>query len=93
MKSCVKHRGALEYNDGIVSDHQGLYVDLDPVTFFEGATNDPVAASSCGFTSNNEKKLEAYLNQLDKCFVDHKICACIDRLIDDASKLTRVQLK
>jgi hypothetical protein len=37
--------------------------------------------------------MEAYLNQLDKYFVDHMICARIDRLIDDAAKLTRVQLK
>jgi hypothetical protein len=93
VKSCVKRRVALENNDGIVSDHRGLYIDLDPATLFGGTTDDPVAASSHGFTSKNEKKTEAYLNQLDKYFVDHKICARIDRLINDASKLTRVQLK
>jgi hypothetical protein len=32
MESCVQCQGVLEYNDGIVSDHQGLYIDLDPAT-------------------------------------------------------------
>jgi hypothetical protein len=41
VKSCVKCRGALKYNDGIVSTHRGLYVDLDPATLFGGATDDP----------------------------------------------------
>jgi hypothetical protein len=64
----------LEYNDDIVSDHRGLYVDLDPVSIFGGMTDDPVSASSCGFTSKNEKKTEKYLNELKKYFKDHKIC-------------------
>jgi hypothetical protein len=50
--------GSLEYNDGIVLDHRGLYVDLDPVSIFGGMTDDPVSASSRGFTSKNEKKTE-----------------------------------
>ena len=28
--SSIRRSGALEHNDGIVSDHRGLYVDLDP---------------------------------------------------------------
>jgi hypothetical protein len=33
-----------------------MYVDLDAVSLFGGATDDQVAASSKGFTSKNEKK-------------------------------------
>jgi hypothetical protein len=51
IQTSVCQSGALEYNDGIVSDHQGLYVDLDPVILFGGMTDDPVSASSHGFTS------------------------------------------
>jgi hypothetical protein len=51
VNSSVRHRGALEYNDGIISNHRGLYVDLDPTVLFGSNTDDPVAASSRGFTS------------------------------------------
>jgi hypothetical protein len=57
-----------------VSDHTGLYVDLDPTILFGGATDDPVVASSRRFTSKNAKKTKAYLDELDKYFKDHKIC-------------------
>jgi hypothetical protein len=51
IQTSVHQSGALEYNDGIVSDHRGLYVDLDPVILFGGMTDDPMSASSHGFTS------------------------------------------
>jgi hypothetical protein len=40
IQTCVQCRGALEYNDGIVLDHRGMYVDLDAVPHFGGATDD-----------------------------------------------------
>jgi hypothetical protein len=46
VHSSVRRRGALEYNDGIISDHRGLYVDLNPTVLFCGNTDNPVAASS-----------------------------------------------
>jgi hypothetical protein len=93
VHSSIRCSGALEYNDGIVSDHRGLYVDLDPKTLFGGNTDDPVAASSRGFTSKNEKKTKAYLDHLDKYFLDHKICEWINKLIEDAPRMTRTTLK
>jgi hypothetical protein len=36
VHSSIRRSGALEYNDGIVSDHRGLYVDLDPMILFGG---------------------------------------------------------
>jgi hypothetical protein len=51
IQTSVHQSGALEYNDGILLDHRGLYVDLDPVILFGGMTDDPVSASSRGFTS------------------------------------------
>jgi hypothetical protein len=93
VHSSIRHSGALEYNDGIVSDHQGLYVDLDPKILFGGNTDDPVAAFSRGFTYKNEKKTKAYLDHLDKYFLDHKICKRIDKLIEDAPRMTRTTLK
>jgi hypothetical protein len=93
VHSSIRHSGALEYNYGIVSNHRGLYVDLDPTILFGGITDDPVAASSHGFTSKNEKKTKAYLDHLDKYFLDHKICERIDKLIEDAPRVTRTTLK
>lgn len=60
----VQRSGALEYNDGIVSDHRGLYVDLDSAILFGGATDDPVAASSRGFTC------------FEKCKKDKSLFGC-----------------
>ncbi len=76
-----------------MSDHRGLYIDLDAVILFGGVTDDLVAASSGGFTSKNEKKTKLYLDMLDMYFKDHKICVQIDRLVKDAPSLTRTQLK
>jgi hypothetical protein len=45
----VHRRGALAYNDGIVSDHRGLFVDFDPTTLFGGSFTNPVSLSSRGF--------------------------------------------
>jgi hypothetical protein len=89
----IRCSGALEYNDGIVSNHWGLYIDLDPMILFGGNTDDPVAAFSCGFTSKNEKNTKAYLDNLDKYFIDHKICERIDKLIEDAPRMTQATLK
>jgi hypothetical protein len=93
VHSSIRHSGALEYNDGIVSDHRGLYVDLDPMILFGGNTDDPVAVSSHGFTSKNKKKTKAYLDNLDKYFIDHKICEQINNLIEDAPRMTQATLK
>jgi hypothetical protein len=45
IQICKQHQGALEYNDGIVSDHHGMYVDLDAVSLFGGSTNDQASSS------------------------------------------------
>jgi hypothetical protein len=76
-----------------MSDHRGMYVDLDAASLFGGATDDQVAASSRGFTSKNEKKTKKYLDELNKYFVDHKIDSQIDLLVADAPRLTKNQLK
>jgi hypothetical protein len=88
VHSSIHWSGTLEYIDRIMSDHWGLYIDLDPVKLFGGNTDNPVAAASCGFTSKNEKKTKEYLNQLDKYFTDHNVCVRIDKLIADAARLT-----
>jgi hypothetical protein len=93
VHSSIRHSGALEYNDGIVSNHRGLYVDLDPKILFGGNTDDPVVASSRGFTSKNEKKTKAYLDYLDKYFLDHKICEWINKLMEDAPRMMQTTLK
>jgi hypothetical protein len=46
VHSSIRCSGALEYNDGIVSNHRALYVDLDPKILLGGNTDDPVTASS-----------------------------------------------
>jgi len=83
----------LEYNDGIISDHRGLYVDLDPQQLFGGNTHDPVASSSRGFTSKNEKKVKKYLDKLEEYCKDHNVCEQIEQLSADAPKLSRKQIK
>jgi hypothetical protein len=42
----VQRFGPLEYNDGIISDHHGLYVDFDPDALFGGNVANPVATNS-----------------------------------------------
>jgi hypothetical protein len=74
-------------------DHHGMYVNLDAVSLFRGATDDQVAASSRGFISKNEKKTKKYLDELDKYFLDHKIDSRIDLLMEGAPHITRNQLK
>lgn len=66
---------------------------LDPAVLFGGSTDDPVAVSSHGFTSKNAKKSKAYLDHPDKYFIDHKITAWIEKLVEDAPTFTRPQLK
>jgi hypothetical protein len=56
-------------------------------------TDDPVSASSHGFTSKNEKKTEKYLNKLKKYFKDHKICERIHKLVEEAGSITQKQIK
>ncbi len=90
---CVQWWGTLEYNDSIMSDHRGQYVNLDTELLFGGTTDDQVASSSWGFTSKNEKKTKGYLDELDKYFIDHKIDSRIDLLVEDAHRVTRNQLK
>jgi hypothetical protein len=63
---CVQRCGALEYNDGIVSNHRGLYVDQDTAALFGGATDDQIAASLQGFTLKNKKKTKKYWDALGK---------------------------
>ncbi len=58
-----------------------------------GMTDDPVSASSHGFTSKNEKKTEKYLNELEKYFKDHKICKQINKLVEEAGFIRRKQIK
>jgi hypothetical protein len=55
--------------------------------------DDPVSASSRGFTFKNEKKTEKYLNELEKYFKDHKICERINKLMEEAGFITRKQIK
>jgi hypothetical protein len=39
------------------------------------------------------RRTKAYLDHLDKYFLDHKICERIDKLIEDAPRMTRTTLK
>ena len=55
-------------------------MDLDPIQLFVGNTHDPASASSCGFTSQNEKKVTEYLDNLKKYLKDHKVVERMDRL-------------
>ncbi len=59
------------------------------MSIFGGMTDDPVSASSRGFTSKNEKKTEKYLSELEKYFKDHKICERIRKLVEEAGSITQ----
>jgi hypothetical protein len=86
-------RGALAYNDGIVSDHRGLFVDFDPLLLFGGSTSDPVSPSSRGFTSKNKKKVTKYMDSLEQYWLDHKITERVQCLTAAAKQLTRKDLR
>ena len=81
-RDSIRRRGALAYNDGIISDHRGLFIDFDPAFLFGGSILDPVAPASRGFTSKNDKKVKKYLDNLEKYFTDHKVVERVDRLAD-----------
>jgi hypothetical protein len=89
----VHHRGALAYNNGIVLDHWGLFVDFDPTILFGGTVANPVSMSSRGFTSKNAKKVTKYVDSLEQYWIDHKITECIARLTNEAKTLSRRDLR
>jgi hypothetical protein len=43
LRDCVQWFSVLEYNDGIISDHRGLYIDFDPNVLFGGNVADPAS--------------------------------------------------
>jgi hypothetical protein len=65
--------GSLEYNNGITSDHRGLFVDFDPVTLFAGQLKSQFNTISRGFTSKNDRKVPLYMDKLEKNWVEHNI--------------------
>jgi hypothetical protein len=88
----ICHRGALAYNDGIMSNHQGLFLDLDPHLLFSGNASGPVSRSSRGFTLKNDKKVTEYVNSLERYWLDHHIPDHIQRLSLAAPDLTQKTL-
>jgi hypothetical protein len=87
LRNCIQHFSVLEYNDGIISDHHGLYVDFDPDVLFGGNVTDPIASASPGFTSKNEKCVAAYLDHLENYLLDHKVELCVHALLEQAPRL------
>jgi hypothetical protein len=93
LRDCVQQFGALEYNDGIISDHHGLYVDFDPNVLFRGNVADPVSAASWGCTSKIKKQVSAYLDHLEKYLLDHNIESRVHALLEQAPTLSRREVK
>ncbi len=93
LRDCVQWFGALEYNDGIISDHRGLYIDFDPNVLFKGNIANPVSTASQGFTSKNEKRVSAYLDHLEKYWLDHNIELRVHALLEQAPTLSRREVK
>ena len=89
----ARRRGALAYNDGIVSDHRGLFVDFDPSILLGGTATDPVALSNRGFTSKNAKTVTKYVDHLERYWEDHKISGRIQKLQTEAKQLTRTAIR
>jgi hypothetical protein len=89
LRDCVQRFSALEYNDGITSDHRGLYVNFDPNVLFGGNVANPVSAASQVFTSKNEKHMSAHLDHLEKYLHDHNIELCVHALLEQAPTLSR----
>jgi hypothetical protein len=89
----VCRRGALAFNDGIVSDHRGLFLDFDPTILYGGAVADTVSMSSRRFTSKNAKKVTKYVDLLEQYWIDHKIKAQITHLTDEANSLPKLELR
>ena len=58
-----------------------------------GNVEDPVTASSHGFTSKNEKLMTAYLDHLEKYLLDHKVESRINTLLEQAPNLSRKAIK
>ncbi len=93
LRDCVQWFGALEYNDGIISDHHGLYVTFDPNVLFRGNVANPVSTATWGFTSENEKHVSTYLDHLKKYLLDHNIESRVHALLEQAPTLSQREIK
>ena len=85
--------GALDYNDGLISDHHGLFINFDPQTLFDGITNAKILISLQGFTSKNEKTITKYMDLLEMYWLKHRISCQITKHREDAPSLDQKNIQ
>jgi hypothetical protein len=85
--------GALEYNNGLFLDHRGLFVDFDPAILFAGQVKSQFNTTTRGFTSKNDRKVQLYMDKVEKYWIDHKISDRVSNLQQDADKITRQEIR
>ena len=86
------HFGALEFNNGIVSDHRGLFIDFEPKIVFTGQMKGNFNVTMRGFTSKNDKKVQKYMDKLEEYWKDHKISDRVQRLNMEATMLVKPEI-
>ena len=69
----VRKCGHLGIQDGIPSDHSALWIELDGVKLFRGATPSLASPLSKPFSMQETKKVEKFLTTLEAYFTQHRI--------------------
>lgn len=65
--------GMPSYNDGVFSNHRGLYWDFSVNTLFGGIDDDLTSPSSHRLRLNSPRTVQSYLKTLDAQLTRHKV--------------------
>ena len=84
--------GALEFNNGIVSDHRGLFIDFELKILFAGQMKGNFNVTTRGLTSKNDKKVQKYMDKLEEYWKDHKISGRVQRLNMEATMMVKPEI-
>ena len=76
----IKRIGTLGLNDGILSDHVMLYMDIDEVALFKAIMNRPVLHPTREFKIEHADKCEKFINKFRQYVDEKKFPKRVERL-------------
>jgi hypothetical protein len=95
VASSMKQQGTLLYNDGPLSDHRGLYVDLDLHSLL-GYTPKAITISRSDMrllNAGNPELVANYVKRMHAYYHAHDMTARINRLYDSHQSMTRPAIR
>ena len=94
VAAAVTRQGSLAYTEGPLSDHRGLYVDLDIARILGPTPPNLMERSSTRLlNSGNPELVSTYLEGLRQYFKDHNMIHRINVVADEYSTMTRSQVR